>query len=211
MFPFTGELFLSIFPHWRGECLQPPLFTPKAQYNPSMTIVMPELTPILSITTSLLAVTWLGMCAIFDIRTRQVPNWLTLPAIPLALVAAWLARENRGETPYEFVFHLVIMTLPLFVAWRYRVLGGADLKILVVLTLANPLLLLAAWIGVVIYFVGLLIAGEWRSRQANQQNSDLPFAHSRPSHFAGVPGFALGAGLFTAGQVALVLVQRLAA
>ena len=99
------------------------------------------------------------------------------------------------------------MTLPLFVAWRYRVLGGADLKILVVLTLANPLLLLAAWLGVVIYFVGLLIAGEWRSRQANQQNSDLPFARSRPIRFAGVPGFALGAGLFTAGQVALVLVQ----
>jgi Flp pilus assembly protein protease CpaA len=160
---------------------------------------------------SLLTVAWLGVCAIADTRTRHVPNWLTLPAIPLALLAAWLTRDIRSETPYEFVFHLVIMTLPLFVAWRYHVLGGADLKILVVLTLANPLLLLAAWIGVVIYFVGLLIAGEWRSRQVNQQNSDLPFARSRPIRFAGVPGFALGAGLFTAGQVALVLVQRLAA
>lgn len=165
---------------------------------------------ILLIAISLLAVAWLGVCAFFDARTRQVSNWLTLPAIPFALLAAWLTRDSRGETLYEFVFHLVIMTLPLFVAWRYRLLGGADLKILVVLTLANPLLVVAAWIGVVIYFVGLLIAGEWRYRRSNQQNSEPPFARSCPVRFAGVPGFALGAGLFTVGQVALVFVQRLA-
>lgn len=149
---------------------------------------------ILPIAISLLAVAWLGVCAFFDARTRQVSNWLTLPAIPLALVAAWLTRESRGETPYEFVFHLAIMTLPLILAWRYRILGGADLKILIALTLANPLLVVAAWIGVVIYFVGLLI-----------------IRRSRPVRFAGVPGFALGAGLFTVGQVAMIFVQRLAA
>lgn len=149
---------------------------------------------ILPIAISLLAVAWLGVCAFFDARARQVSNWLTLPAIPLALLAAWLTRDSRGETLYEFVFHLVIMTLPLFLAWRYRILGGADLKILVVLTLANPLLVVAAWIGVVVYFIGLLIV-----------------RRSRPVRFAGVPGFALGAGLFTVGQVAMIFVQRLAA
>jgi prepilin signal peptidase PulO-like enzyme (type II secretory pathway) len=92
---------------------------------------------ILPLAISLFAVVWLGVCAFFDARTRQVSNWLTLPAIPFAL--------------------------------------------------------LAAWIGVVIYFVGLLIV-----------------CRSRPVRFAGVPEFALGAGLFTAGQVALVFVQRLA-
>ena len=124
-----------------------------------------------SLVVSLLAVAWLSVCALSDIRTRQVSNWLTLPAIPFALLAAWLTRESRGETLYEFVFHLVITTLPLLLAWRYRILGGADLKILVVLTLANPLLVVAAWIGVVIYFVGLLIV-----------------RRSRPVRFAGVPG-----------------------
>jgi Flp pilus assembly protein protease CpaA len=173
-----------------------------------MLYITPGTTPLVI---SLLTTVWLGVCAILDARTRHVPNWLTLPAIPLALLAAWLTRSSRSETLYEFVFHLVIITLPLFVAWRYRVLGGADLKILVVLTLANPLLVVAAWLGVVIYVVGLLITGEWRSRRPIQQNSDLPFARSRPIRFAGVPGFALGAGLFTAGQVALVFVQRLAA
>ena len=148
----------------------------------------------IALVVSLASVAWLSACAFFDARTRQVSNWLTLPAIPLALVAAWLTRESRGETPYEFVFHLAIMTLPLFLAWRYRILGGADLKILVVLSLANPLLVVAAWIGVVVYFIGLIIV-----------------RRSRPVRFAGVPGFALGAGLFTVGQVAMIFVQRLAA
>jgi len=147
-----------------------------------------------SLVVSLLAVAWLSVCAFSDIRTRQVSNWLTLPAIPLALLAAGLTRERRGETLYEFVFRLVITPLPLFLAWRYRILGGADLKILVVLTLANPLLVVGAWIGVVIYFAGLFI-----------------IRRSRPVRFAGVPGFALGAGLFTVGQVAMIFVQRLAA
>jgi len=38
------------------------------------------------------------------------------------------------------------MTLPLFADWRSQPLGGADLKTWVVLTLANPLLVVADWI-----------------------------------------------------------------
>lgn len=165
----------------------------------------------IALAVSLLAVVWLSVCAIFDARTRQVSNWLTLPAIPLALLAAWLTRDGRGETLYEFVFHLAITTLPLFVAWRGHLLGGADLKILVVLTLANPLLVVAAWCGVVVYFIGLLIASEWQHRCASHQNPEVPATRSRPIRFAGVPGFALGAGLFTAVQVATAFAQRLAA
>ena len=149
---------------------------------------------ILPVTISLLAVAWLWVCAIIDARTRQVPNGLTLPAIPLALLAAWLTRGARGETPYEFLFHLGVMTLPLFMAWRARLLGGADLKIFLVLAIANPLLVVAAWIGVVLYFLGL-----------------LAIRHRSPVRFAGVPGFTLGAGLFTIGQIALLFTQHLAA
>jgi Flp pilus assembly protein protease CpaA len=166
---------------------------------------------IVSLAISLLAFTWLSVCAFFDTRTRQVSNWLTLPAIPLALLAAWLTRYSRGETPYEFVFHLAITTLPLLVAWRSHLLGGADLKILFVLALVNPLLVVAAWCGVVIYFIGLLIANEWQYRRVSRQNSESPVARQRPARFAGVPGFALGAGLLTAGQVMMVFVHHLAA
>ncbi len=148
----------------------------------------------MTIAVSLLAVAWLIVCAIYDLRTRQVPNGLTLPAIPLALLAARLTWQSRGETSYEFAFRLAILTLPLFVAWRSRLLGGADLKIMLVLALANPLLVAAAWVGVLFYFAGLLLV-----------------THSRPARFAGVPGFALGAGLFTAIQAAVLVIQRLAA
>lgn len=59
---------------------------------------------ILSLAVSLLAVSWLGICAFFDTRTRQVFNRLTLPAIPLALLAAGLTRENRGESYKSLCF-----------------------------------------------------------------------------------------------------------
>jgi|GEM_PF-114008 len=167
--------------------------------------------PLLPLAISLLAAVWLGVCAWSDLRTRHVSNGLTLPAIPLAILAAWLTRESRGERLFEFAFHLVVMTLPLFVAWRSHLLGGADLKILLALTLVNPLLVAAAWIGVVVYFAGLMVVGEWRYRRSNQQNFEPPFARTRPARFAGVPGFALGAGLFAAGQVAMLFAQNLAA
>ena len=93
----------------------------------------------------------------------------------------------------EFLFHLVLIILPLIVAWRNHLLGGADLKILIVLTLTNPLFVVAAWVGVMVYFLGLLI-----------------MEHNRPIRFAGVPGFILGIGLFTLGQIGVMIAQHLA-
>ena len=143
---------------------------------------------------SFLCVLWLGLCAYFDLRTRHIPNWLTIPAIPLAMLAAWLVRPAGVRYLQQYLFHLALLVLPLFIAWHKHLLGGADLKILVALSLLNPWLLLAAWIGVVAYFIGLAV-----------------LANSRLSRFAGVPGFALGAGFFCLGQLALILTQHLAA
>jgi Flp pilus assembly protein protease CpaA len=159
-----------------------------------MTLINPVTAPLLKLGISLLSVLWLSACAVFDLRTRHIPNWLTLSAVPLAGLSAWLVRGDQAETLDEFLFHLLILTLPLFIAWRNHLLGGADLKILLVLSLSNPLLLVAAWVRVLLYFLGLLV-----------------LRSSRPMRFAGVPGFALGAGLFTLGQLALFLTQHLAA
>ena len=189
-----GNFSIGIFPRWRGDCPCVPLFAPKAYYNPGMTIVMPGTTQILSLSIALLSMLWLGVCAIYDTHTHRVPNWLTLPAIPLALLVAWLTRGSRAETLFEFVFRLFLVILPLFVAWRNHLLGGADLKILVVLALASPLLVVAAWVGVMLYFFALLI-----------------LHRARPIRFAGVPGFALGTGLFVLGQAAILFVQHLPA
>jgi Flp pilus assembly protein protease CpaA len=159
-----------------------------------MIFITPGTEFILPLAISLLAVVWLSACTVFDVRTHQVPNGLTLPAIPVALLAAWLTKDNRGETLYESLFHLAILILPLFLAWRSHLLGGADLKILVVLSLIDPLLVIAAWIGVMIYFIGLLV-----------------LHRSRPVRFAGTPGFALGIGLFTIGQLGVLLIKPPAA
>jgi Flp pilus assembly protein protease CpaA len=159
-----------------------------------MNFDIPGTESILPLTISLLILIWLGACAVFDVRTHQVPNRLTLPAIPMALLAAWLTQDLRGGTWFEFLFHLGFVTLPLFIAWRIHLLGGADLKILLVLTLANPMLFVSAWVGVMLYFFALLIID-----------------HKLPIRFAGVPGFALGIGLFTLGQLGLLFTQHLAA
>ena len=148
---------------------------------------------ILFIGISLILMLWLSACAVFDLRSHQVPNWLTLPAIPMAFLAAWLTRQSREDTMFEFLFHLVLIILPLIVAWRNHLLGGADLKILLVLTLTNPVFVVAAWVGVMVYFLGLLI-----------------MEHNRPTRFAGVPGFILGIGLFTLVQIGVMFAQHLA-
>jgi Flp pilus assembly protein protease CpaA len=140
--------------------------------------------------TLLLCLLWLSLCAYFDLRTRHIPNWLTLPAIPLALMASWLVRGGSAESPGGFLLRLVVLILPLFIAWRHHLLGGADLKILLALSLVDPRLPVAAWMGALLYFVGLLV-----------------FKKGRALRFAGVPGFALGTGLLALGQLALILTQ----
>ena len=140
---------------------------------------------------SLVLLIWLSMCAIFDIRTHKVPNWITLPAIPVAIIATWITRENSNETLYSTVFHLFILMLPLFIAWRMHLIGGADLKILLVLALASSQLFFAAWIGALVYFLGFTF-----------------FSHKQTHRFAGVPGFALGIGFLTIGQLVSLFLLR---
>ena len=148
-----------------------------------MILSEPAHVTLLSFAISLASVLWLGVCAWYDLRTRQVPNWLTLPAIPLALVAAWLLSSTSTQSVDSFLFHLAILTLPLFLAWYHHLLGGADLKVLLALSLS-----VAAWLGASLYFVGLLVLQRGRSPR-----------------FAGIPGFTLGTGLLTLGQLVVLL------
>jgi Flp pilus assembly protein protease CpaA len=157
-----------------------------------MIFEVPGTGTVLPIAISILTIVWLSACAVFDLRAHQVPNGLTLPAIPLALLAAWLTWEGHAETMEGFLLHACLLILPLFVAWRNQLLGGADFKILVALSLTNPLLVLAAWIGVFVYYLGL-----------------ITLQRDRPIRFTGCPGFVLGTGLFTLGQITVLITQRL--
>ena len=182
-----GNFILVVYPQRCGECSSRPQKARKAYYNPLMIDIGSGTEITLPLGISLVTLAWLSLCAIFDVRTLKVPNWLTLPAIPIAIALSWFAREIRSETMYQSLFHLVILIVPLILAWRIHLLGGADLKIMVVLALIDPRLFLAAWVGAIMYFFETSI-----------------LHHDRPNHFAGVPGFALGIGLLTIGQVVVL-------
>ncbi len=81
---------------------------------------------------------WLMVCAVFDLRRREVPDWLTLPALGLALV--WQALYPGGWLPWALAGVSVLLTLA-------GVLPGGDMKGLAALALYDPTLYLLAWLG----------------------------------------------------------------
>ncbi len=80
----------------------------------------------------------------FDARHRRIPNWLTLPPLPLALWWAW-GHGTLGLT-------LTVLAAG-YLAFRFGGLGGADGKLATVIAAVSPpalalsgLLLLAGFI-----------------------------------------------------------------
>ncbi len=65
---------------------------------------------------------WLVVCAVQDLRRRQVGNALTLPVLVVALIAAVV----QGGAA---ILRLGLVGLVLFVLWQKGGLGGADVKI----------------------------------------------------------------------------------
>ncbi len=81
---------------------------------------------------------WLVICALYDLRRREVPDWLTLPVVILALV--WQVIHPVGWLPWALAGATVVFTL-------LGVLPGGDMKGLVALALYDPRLYLSAWLG----------------------------------------------------------------
>lgn len=81
---------------------------------------------------------WLAVCAVFDLRRREVPDWLALPAMVLALV--WQITHPAGWLPWALAGVTVALTL-------LGVLPGGDMKGLAALALYDPRLYLSAWLG----------------------------------------------------------------
>jgi Flp pilus assembly protein protease CpaA len=136
----------------------------------------------------LIASVWLAVCAVADLRTRRVANYLTLPALGLSLAYRLGLPDGLAiETLLQISTTIVVM----FAAWRSGLLGGADLKILAALSLVSPLLLACAWAGAALYLAFHLIV-----QRAHQ------------TRFAGFPGFAFGVALLTIVQVAATMLAR---
>jgi len=81
---------------------------------------------------------WLAVCAVFDLRRREVPDGLTLPAVALALVYRLLTPEDW--LPWVLAGATVLLTLA-------GVLPGGDMKGLAAMALFDPRLYLLAWLG----------------------------------------------------------------
>ena len=97
---------------------------------------------------------WLGAMSVHDLRTRQVPNWLTLP--PLVAVWAWQLAQGRWQA--------LVPILPLYLLWRLNVIGGADAKVLMALFGLWPTLdfLLFFCLGYLVIMLPVIL---WRHRQ----------------------------------------------
>lgn len=92
----------------------------------------------------LVILAWLAVCAVWDGHSREVPNWLTLPAIPIALTVAVLHGQQWNAV---LGIGLLMGYLGL---WHAGAVGGADAKIGLALTLFSPALGYAALAGLVL-------------------------------------------------------------
>ncbi|MGB9897310.1 A24 family peptidase, partial [Thermanaerothrix sp.] len=103
---------------------------------------------------SVLVILWLLVCARHDLRNREVPDWLTLPAVGLALV--WRIVYPDGWQPWALAGVSILLTLA-------GALPGGDMKGLVAMALLDPRLYLLAWLGAgVVYLLWRVLRRERR-------------------------------------------------
>jgi Flp pilus assembly protein protease CpaA len=91
--------------------------------------------PILNILVVIVIAAWLVVCATYDVRSRQVPNWLTLP--PLVLAAIGLVVTDRWLLAVLVAGLVLVSELPSKYG-RRRVLLGGILTFLLAVFLPNP-------------------------------------------------------------------------
>ena len=119
---------------------------------------------------------WLLVGAAQDLRTRQVRNWVTLPALTLAL-GTRLCLPAAG-------LPLLGVTAMLLAGWHFGWLGGADVKALLTLGLLDLTWIVWALLGV---FVWDALTWVWTGL--------------RPKTLPAFAGFALGFALLTLKEV----------
>lgn len=118
---------------------------------------------------------WLLPCAWQDWRSGEVSNWLTLPALALALVARL---AGWTETPWLVILGMTGIAV---LSWHTGVLGGADAKGWLTFALLGTEIVAWAAVGQLAWY------GLWKiflRKKARFTREVVWF-----------PGFALGLGL----------------
>jgi len=113
---------------------------------------------------------WLFICAFFDWKHGEVPNWLTLPGMAAGIIYA----INTGG---DRLIILIAAFIGLIVLYLLKSMGGADVKILTALAGLWPAALLAA----------LLVQGIW--------GAVVLLRKGRGAEFRAIPAYALGAAV----------------
>lgn len=98
----------------------------------------------------------LGIIAFIDIRTREVSNHFFWVLVPLALVNTYINFTSLTQFIISSVFSVGFVFLLSYLA-HSLMMGGGDLKLLLVLALAYPInvfyiLLLSCILFIVIFF-----------------------------------------------------------
>ena len=87
---------------------------------------------------------WLLICAIYDYRSMEVPNQLTIP--PFVVSVVWAVLQGG------YVLYLTLFSLCMVIyLWKTNRLGGADGKVLVVLASTWQVGLIWATAGMVVW------------------------------------------------------------
>ncbi len=98
---------------------------------------------------------WLVVMSVYDLKTKEVSNWLTLPV--LAIILTWQLVQRQW---------LALVPLPIFyLLWRVHILGGADAKVLMALFALWPSMEFGLFfcVGYVIIALPVLL---WRNRRS---------------------------------------------
>lgn len=75
--------------------------------------------------------------AIFDIRTRRVPNLVVIPLL-LVGVGVTLVRLWLGHVSPDSIWVLALTVVTCVILWRLHVFGGGDVKLIVALIALAP-------------------------------------------------------------------------
>ena len=117
-----------------------------------------------------IVIVWLIVCALFDWKHGEVPNWLTLPGMAAGIIFAIISGGDR-------LIILVAAFIGLMVLFLLKSMGGADVKVLTALAGLWPAALLAA----------LLAQGIW--------GAVVLIRKGRGAAFRAIPAYALGAAV----------------
>ena len=111
---------------------------------------------------------WFTICAWLDWRTREVSNWLTLPAIPIALAMRLLGWTNGSW------WLAAIVAVGVIVLWLIGGMGGADSKGWLTFALLGDEVILAAAMGILVWYGAIWLYHRSRGFSAKERIPGFP-------------------------------------